>query len=88
MTDTFQAWMFLSKYAHLLICLADIPHARLRDAADRVGISERSALRMAIELESADILGRKKEGRRNPHMINKSADLSHPIESHRTVGGL
>ena len=65
MTDTVQGWMFLSNYAHLLICLADNPHARLRDAADRVGISERSGLRMVTKLKSADILERKNEGRRN-----------------------
>jgi len=63
MTDTVQGWMFLSNYAHLLICLADNPHARLREAADPVGIMERSALRMVTELESADILERKNEGR-------------------------
>ena len=88
MTDTVQGWMFLSNYAHVLICLADNPHARLRDVADRVGITERSALRLVTELESADFLERKKEGRRNRYVINRSAHLRHPIASHCTVGEL
>ena len=88
MTDTVPGWMFLSNYAHVLICLADNPHARLRDVADRVGITERSALRLVTELESADFLERKREGRRNRYVINRSAHLRHPIESHCTVGQL
>ncbi len=88
MTETVQGWMFFSNYAHVLICLADNPHARLRDVADRVGITERSALRLVTELEAADILERIKEGRRNHYVINKNAHLRHPIEAHCTVGEL
>lgn len=88
MTDAIQGWMFLSNHAHVLICLAENPHARLRDVADRVGITERSALRLITELEAANILERKKEGRRNRYVINKNAHLRHPLESHCTVGEL
>ena len=88
MIDAVQGWMFFSNHAHVLICLAESPHARLRDVADRVGITERSALRLITELEEAYILERKKEGRRNRYIINKSAHLRHPIESHCTGGEL
>ena len=88
MTGTVQDWMFLSNHAHVLISLAEYPHARLRDIADRVGITERSALRLITELEAANILERRKEGRRNHYVINKGAHLRHPIESHCTVGEL
>ena len=88
MTDTVQGWMFFSNHAHVLICLAENPQARLRDVADRVGITERSVLRLVTELETASILERVKEGRRNRYVIVKSAHLRHPIESHCTVGEL
>ena len=80
--------MFFSNHAHVLICLAERTHARLRDVADRVAITERSALRLITELEEAYILERKKEGRRNRYIINKSAHLRHPIESNCTGGEL
>jgi len=54
--------------------------------ADRVGITERTALRLVTELEEAGILQRHKKGRRNRYLVNTRAHLRHPIESHCTVG--
>ena len=81
-------WHFFSNYAHVLVCLAETPDARLRDVAERVGITERTALRMVTQLEQSDILMRLKEGRRNSYIINPSERLRHPIEEHCTVGEL
>ncbi|MGB5258839.1 MAG: winged helix-turn-helix domain-containing protein [Woeseiaceae bacterium] len=88
MTETTHNWTFLSNYAHVLICLADNPDARLRDVADRVGITERTAFRLIGELEEAGILERAKEGRRNHYVINTEAHLRHAIEEHCTIGDL
>ena len=88
MTETSNNWTFLSNYAHVLICLAANPDARLRDVADRVGITERTAFRLIAELEEAGILERAKEGRRNHYNINTQAHLRHAIEEHCTVGEL
>ncbi len=79
-------WYFFSNYAHVLVCLAQDPFARLRDVADRVGVTERTALRLVTELDDAGVLQRVKEGRRNRYLINSGAHLRHPIESHCTVG--
>lgn len=81
-------WSFFSNYAHVLVCLAENPHARLRDVADRVGITERTTIRLIGELEEAGILERLKEGRRNRYNINSDAHLRHAIEEHCTVGEL
>ena len=51
-------WTFLSNYAHVLVCLAENPEARLRDVAERVGITERSAQRLITHLDEAGILTR------------------------------
>jgi len=86
--ETSSDWSFFSNYAHVIVCLAENPHARLRDLAERVGITERTAQRLVTHLEEAGILKRVKEGRRNRYVINTRKHLRHPIEAHCTVGEL
>ncbi len=88
MTELLRTWTFLSNYAHVLLCLAENPDARLRDVADRVGITERTAFRLVGELEEAGVLERARQGRRNHYVINTDAHLRHAIEEHCTVGEL
>ncbi len=86
MTDTH--WTFFSNYAHVLVYLAESPEATLREVADQVGITERSAQRLISHLDEAGILHREKHGRRNSYVIDTSAHLRHPLEEHCTVGEL
>ena len=91
MTETqelHRPWTFLSNYAHVLVCLADDPTARMRDVGDRVGITERAATRIVKHLEEANVLSRQREGRRNRYQINMNKALRHPLESRGTVGSL
>lgn len=81
-------WTFLTNHSHVLICLAEEPTARLRDIADRVGITERAVLRIVTELEEAGFLTRLKEGRRNCYEIHPDRALRHAIESHCSVRDL
>lgn len=81
-------WTFLSNHAHVLICLARNPGVRLREIADKVGITERSAMRVITQLDEAGYLTRDKQGRRNHYTITLDAMLRHPIEAHCTVGQL
>ncbi len=86
MGDSSSHWNFFSNYAHILVCLAEDPHARLRDIAQRVGITERSASRLVAELDRAGILSRVKDGRRNMYVIDTGQHLRHALEEHCTVG--
>ena len=88
MSDNSSDWNFFSNYAHVLVCLAENPDSRLRDVAERVGITERTTVRLVTQLEEAGILIRLKAGRRNSYVIDLERRLRHPIESHRTVGDL
>lgn len=88
MKETASDWSFFSNYAHVLVCLAENPHARLRDLAERVGITERTAQRLVTHLEQGGILKRVKTGRRNRYVIDNRKHLRHPIESHCTIGKL
>ncbi len=86
MTDTH--WTFFSNHAHVLVCLAEYPEATLREVAEHVGITERSAQRIISQLEEAGILKREKHGRRNSYVIDTAAHLRHPLQEHCTVGEL
>lgn len=82
------SWTFLSNHAHVLVCLARNPDARLRDVAEQVGITERGAFRIVSELEEAGVLTRSRSGRRNHYELNPDSKLRHPLEAERSVGGL
>jgi len=82
------AWTFLSNHAHVLICLSREPDLRLRDVAQRVGITERGVQKIVQDLERARILTRHREGRRNKYELTLNFPLRHPVESHRTVRDL
>lgn len=86
MTET--QWTFFSNHTHVLVCLAESPEPTLREVAEQVGITERSAQRIITHLDEAGILRREKHGRRNSYVIDTSAHLRHPLEEHCTVGEL
>ena len=74
-------WTFFSPYAHVLICLADNPRIRLRELADRVGVTERTAMRLVDRLDRAGVVRRQRDGRRNVYEIVAGGALPHPIEA-------
>jgi DNA-binding IclR family transcriptional regulator len=82
------AWTFLTNHARVLLCLADEPDLRLREAAARIGITERAVQRIVTDLEDAGVITRTREGRRNTYAIHEDAPLRHPHDSHTTVGDL
>ena len=83
-----QDWTFFSNYAHVLVCLAQNPQALLREIADRVGVTERTAMRLITRLDDAGILKRVKQGRRNFYEIEIHKHLRHPLEAHCTIAQL
>ena len=83
-----RSWTFLSNHAHVLICMAQAPEIRIRDIAQRVGITERAASSIVADLESAGYLTRSKIGRNNRYELHDDRPLRHPIECHRSIGDL
>ncbi len=81
-------WTFLTNYAHALLCIAREPDVRLRDVAERVGVTERAAQRIVSDLVEAGYLDRLREGRRNVYRIRSDRPLRHPVESGHRVGEL
>jgi len=81
-------WTFLSNYAHVLLLIAANPETRMRDLAERVGITERAIHRIVDDLAVAGYLRIFKLGRRNRYEVQAEMRLRHPAESHRCIGDL
>ena len=78
----------LSWVQHHRILLVQDPEARMRDVAERVGITERAVQRIVSELEAAGYVERIREGRRNRYEVNGDLPLRHPVEGHRDLSAL
>jgi DNA-binding MarR family transcriptional regulator len=81
-------WTLFSNYGHVLIFLAQNPKARLRDVADSIGITERAVQKIVHDLQAADFITIRKQGRRNNYKINRRKHLRHRVVSGATVGQL
>ena len=80
-------WTFLTNHTQVLLCIAQDPHARLRDIAQRVGITERATQRILAELVDAGYVGRKRVGRRNEYSINRQEAMRHVAQLGQEIGG-
>ena len=81
-------WTFLSNHAHVLLLLAKEPEIRLRDVAERVGITERAVQRIVADLEQSRYIERVRTGRRNRYKVHPEMPLRPPIEAHRRIASL
>jgi DNA-binding MarR family transcriptional regulator len=62
-------WKFLTNHGLVLLCIADDPGVRLRDIADRLGITERASHRIVGELVDSGYVVRERIGRRNSYQV-------------------
>jgi len=83
-----ERWTFLTNYSHVLLCIAADPSIRLREVAERVGITERAAQRIVADLIEAGYLESTRQGRRNQYRVNGSLPLRHPLEEQNQVKAL
>jgi predicted transcriptional regulator len=83
-----RGWTFLTNHAQVLVCIAHDPGVRLRDIGERVGITERAAHRIVVELAEAGYITRQRNGRRNQYTINTHLPLPDPIAREQNVGEL
>ncbi len=81
-------WTFLTNHGHVLLVIAKNPNLRLRDIANLVGVTERTAGGIVSDLEEAGYIRRSKVGRRNHYILDPDQPLRHPLESHHHIGAL
>ena len=81
-------WTFLTNHAQVLLCLATSPDIRLRDVAEQVGITERSAQRILSELVAEGYVQTVREGRRNHYSVNREHAMRHTQQFGVEIGAL
>lgn len=81
-------WTFLSNHGHVLVALAVDPDARMRDMAERVGITERAVQMIVRDLEDAGYVHKQRVGRRNSYTVSRRMRLRHPLEQDVRIGDL
>ena len=86
--DGTPAWSFLTNHAQVLLCIAQDPGIRLRDIGQAVGITERAAHRIVVELAAAGYISRKRNGRRNHYTIQPHLPLPDPLAGVQKIGDL
>jgi len=80
------SWTFLTNHARALVLIAHEPEARLRDLADAMGVTERTAYGIVADLSDAGYVVKEKEGRRNRYHINAHLPLPDTLANERTIG--
>ena len=86
--DKSTAWSFLTNHAQVLLCIAQDPRIRLREIGEAVGITERAAHRIVVELAAAGYLSRTRNGRRNHYTIQSHLPLPDPLAREQKIGDL
>ena len=79
-------WSFLTNHARVLLCIAHDPGLRLRDMAEELGITERSAFAIVSDLTEAGYVVKERDGRRNRYSIQRHMPLPDSTGRERTVG--
>lgn len=83
-----RSWTFLTNHAHVLLAVAKAPDLRLREIADLVGVTERTAMQIVVDLELDGYLRRERRGRRNHYTVAEHLHLRHPLEEHHEISQL
>jgi DNA-binding transcriptional ArsR family regulator len=79
------SWTFLTNHAHVLVCLSQDPELRVRDLAERVGITERAIHRILTDLTRAGYVSSVRAGRRNRYSLDLGRPMRHPLERATSV---
>ncbi len=83
-----KTWTFLTNHAQVLLCLAETPDIRLRDVAERVGITERATQRILSELTQAGYVKTERIGRRNRYTVDRQHTMRHSAQLGYEIGAL
>jgi predicted transcriptional regulator len=85
---TAAGWTFVTNHTQVLLCIARDPGVRLRDVAERVGITERAVQRIVADLVEGGFVERSRVGRRNQYAVNREGAMRHPAQFGHEVGEL
>jgi DNA-binding IclR family transcriptional regulator len=83
-----KTWTFLTNHAQVLLCLAETPDVRLREVAERVGITERATQRILADLVEAGYVKTERVGRRNRYTVDRGHAMRHSAQLGHEIGAL
>jgi DNA-binding MarR family transcriptional regulator len=81
-------WTFLSNHGHVLVHINRNPDSKVKEIADAVGITERSALSILSDLEASGYISVERVGRRNSYRVNTNKNFRHPMEAQQPISAL
>jgi len=87
-TEDPKTWTFLTNHAQVLLCLAETPDIRLREVAERVGITERATQRILAELIGGGYVKTERVGRRNRYTVDRQHAMRHSAQHGHEIGAL
>ena len=82
------SWTFLSNHGHILVHINRNPDSKVKEIAEAVGITERSALSILSDLETGGYVSIERIGRRNTYRVNPHKNFRHPNEAKKPIGAL
>ena len=82
MTD----WSLLTNHARLLLAIEREPGLRVREMAERLGLSERGIALILRDLRSSGCVASRREGRRTLYTVVHGKPLLGDDLRHQTVG--
>jgi DNA-binding MarR family transcriptional regulator len=86
--DSPKSWTFLTNHAQVLLCLAETPDIRLREVAEKIGITERATQRILAELIDAGYVRSERVGRRNRYTVDRGHAMRHSAQLGHEIGAL
>jgi DNA-binding IclR family transcriptional regulator len=81
-------WSFLTNHARAILLIADQPDVRLRDIADALDVTERTAYGIVADITAAGYVVKERDGRRNRYHIQDHLPLRDSTSRERTLGDL
>ncbi len=79
-------WTFLTHHARAVLVIADNPDTRLRDLAQVLDVTERTAFGIVADLTEAGYLVKERAGRRNRYHVCSDLPLRDSTARNRTLG--
>jgi DNA-binding transcriptional ArsR family regulator len=81
-------WSLLTNHGRLLLAIENEPGLRVRDMADRLGLSERGVALILRDLREAGYVTSRREGRRVYYSVVPDKPMRRDSLRHQTVGQL
>ena len=75
----------MTNHARALLFIAANPDARLRDLAAGLGVTERTAYGIVLDLSQGGYVVKERDGRRNRYLIQEDVPLPDSVPRKRTV---